>query len=724
MNIREDSTIRAPSGKDDICAKFTIDTVNEPFVLHDIAQVGQEYTLSFWCYSEADGEITAGGVDMSTSSDWTRYVVTFIAESVDVPIYFNIAGTYYLHNTQLEIGCKATDFALNPADTEEDVAALAVIVNSHTTQFTVMDGKIAGLIEENITIRGEYDTLVSRATEMQADLDGITTRVSMTETDLASVENRVTSAESQIIQHADEIALTVKEENITGDYLIGKINLDSTTAQIEARNIKLSATDVIHIINSGTTKIEASKLDLSGYVTVTSLASAGQTTINGANITTGLISADRIDVAALFTKEITATNLHVTGNSVFDGTLRATKGTIAGWDINSTSISTTNSSGNYIHLGNGSNTNQDVLVVRTGAGTTASPHSWPVIIRATGEAIFSNAKITGNITAKSLTAYDNVKVYDSASGKTHTALSAFYTSETSGVMLGNGSSEVRCATFFWSYGNILSNGSITASSSFKVGSTSYNDGWIELYGDTPFIDFHFKNSTADYTSRIIEESSGLLKFTHNVTVNGELKFTDYNGTSRRPISSASTDSNRVSYIASKKNSNGTYYITVQGQFGTTGSAYVAKNISTNTSDVRLKCNIVDTDVEALPVINQMAIRAFDWLESGIHRSIGFVADELEAIDPALAFGGGYDEYGDMIEKNVDVFYLAGYLTKGIQELYSAQVEMDERLVVVESWKESVEDQLMDAREEIVELRTELAEARNEIEQLKSQASAA
>lgn len=45
---------------------------------------------------------------------------------------------------------------------------------------------------------------------------------------------------------------------------------------------------------------------------------------------------------------------------------------------------------------------------------------------------------------------------------------------------------------------------------------------IELYYSTPHIDFHYNNSSADYTSRIIETSSGLLQFTHNVAVNGNL----------------------------------------------------------------------------------------------------------------------------------------------------------------------------------------------------------
>lgn len=48
-------------------------------------------------------------------------------------------------------------------------------------------------------------------------------------------------------------------------------------------------------------------IDLTGAVTFSDLSTAGSTTINGSNITTGTISADRIDTSALFAKDITAT---------------------------------------------------------------------------------------------------------------------------------------------------------------------------------------------------------------------------------------------------------------------------------------------------------------------------------------------------------------------------------------------------------------------------------
>ena len=52
-------------------------------------------------------------------------------------------------------------------------------------------------------------------------------------------------------------------------------------------------------LKSGQTSLSSAKIAFSGLVTFTDLASAGSTTINGANITTGQISADRIDTTSL-----------------------------------------------------------------------------------------------------------------------------------------------------------------------------------------------------------------------------------------------------------------------------------------------------------------------------------------------------------------------------------------------------------------------------------------
>lgn len=45
---------------------------------------------------------------------------------------------------------------------------------------------------------------------------------------------------------------------------------------------------------------------------------------------------------------------------------------------------------------------------------------------------------------------------------------------------------------------------------------------IELSFSTPYIDFHYNNSTTDYTSRLIEKSSGTLTCENNFQVNGQI----------------------------------------------------------------------------------------------------------------------------------------------------------------------------------------------------------
>lgn len=116
----------------------------------------------------------------------------------------------------------------------------------------------------------------------------------------------------------------------------------------------------------------------------------------------------------------------------------------------------------------------------------------------------------------------------------------------------------------------------------------------------------------------------------------------------------------------------------------------------SSSDVRLKENIEDCDVDALSLINSIKIRQFDWKESGKgHQVIGFIADELQELDNNLAVGGGTDisEYEDkdgnvvkeetMNVKCVNSFYLQGYEVKAIQELAAENESLKEKITYLE-----------------------------------------
>lgn len=64
-------------------------------------------------------------------------------------------------------------------------------------------------------------------------------------------------------------------------------------------------------------------------------------------------------------------------------------------------------------------------------------------------------------------------------------------------------------------------GIITAGT-YKSGKSMFQDGQLDLSGATPYIDFHYNNSTADYTHRIIAETADRLNITTGLQVNGIL----------------------------------------------------------------------------------------------------------------------------------------------------------------------------------------------------------
>ena len=92
--------------------------------------------------------------------------------------------------------------------------------------------------------------------------------------------------------------------------------------------------------------------------------------------------------------------------------------------------------------------------------------------------------------------------------------------------------------------------------------------------------------------------------------------------------------------------------------------------STALSDVRLKGDVRDTKVEdATKVIESMKIHSFERKDSHKKYKIGFIADELEQLDPNLIDGGGeVDGHPDY--KSVNNLQMLAYVVKGMQELNS------------------------------------------------------
>ena len=215
-------------------------------------------------------------------------------------------------------------------------------------------------------------------------------------------------------------------------------------------------------------------------------------------------------------------------------------------------------------------------------------------------------------------------------------------------------------------------------------------------------DLHLEKSIISFDSlaNIIGELDKLT-VRKDAKIEGRLLFYDYENQSkkaseavtRQPIASVTADGNRVAFLNSDYRANGygagtehsNYRLGVKAQWG--GSSYEMHYIYTNLniSDIRLKENVKNSETDALETVNRMKVRQFDWKErmGGWHQNIGFVADELEEIDPNLALGGGYDENGEMDIKQINSPYLLNYAIKAIQELNTKVDEQEKRIKELE-----------------------------------------
>lgn len=194
-------------------------------------------------------------------------------------------------------------------------------------------------------------------------------------------------------------------------------------------------------------------------------------------------------------------------------------------------------------------------------------------------------------------------------------------------------------------------------------------------------------------SLTVERAAGLKGGAY---VQGSFSFEDSEQTDerspvrRRPIATLGTVGKKVAFIGCGQTQTGgtdigaSYknYIEVRGQFTGAKNFVTSKFYSGSApSDIRLKENVKNSKTDALETVNRMKVRQFDWKErmGGWHQNIGFVADELEEIDPNLALGGGYDENGEMDIKQINSPYLLNYAIKAIQEL-SAKVDEQEKRI--------------------------------------------
>ena len=115
----------------------------------------------------------------------------------------------------------------------------------------------------------QLDSITSQITGLNGQVSTIQQTVSSITSQITGLDGQI----SQIEQYVDSITLSVTNGS------------DSSTIQLKA----------------GSTTISSANITFNGMVTFNDLSTAGSTVINGANITTGTISADRINLTGAIT---------------------------------------------------------------------------------------------------------------------------------------------------------------------------------------------------------------------------------------------------------------------------------------------------------------------------------------------------------------------------------------------------------------------------------------
>lgn len=391
--------------------------------------------------------------------------------------------------------------------------------------------------------------------------------------------------------------------------------------------------------------------------------------ITAAKIRSGEVTSDKIAANAITSDKITTNNIAGTNGwiNLRSGTFKYNDGALA-WDGSTMKIGRYYVTKTYIAAGSGS-----TCVGMGGdqafwAGNESS-NSAPFRVSYDGKLVSTNANITGDINATSITALKYYSIYNSNKNNYQNVLYFDNSNLYFGLMGTNTSPDstknpyIQFSQTNSTSGNIFFNANTVSFDKIQI--TGNIEGYmgliIKVTGATNDVSYNFK-------------TDGTLVVPDTVNTK-RIDFLDYgqldsSGTLKRhPIASVASDGSRVAYLSSSVK-NGKQSLYANAQYGSKGNNYKGYYFYNDaTSDIRLKENIGVCNVNALSAINKMNICSFDWKEEKNHQSLGLIADELEKIDPMLTLGGGYDSNGSMNVKCIDRLLLTEYAIKGIQELY-------------------------------------------------------
>ena len=159
----------------------------------------------------------------------------------------------------------------------------------------------------------QINTTNNKIASIETNLNGITSRVSNVETKTTTLDGKVTNQETRLSEAEQKItdkAITsvVQESQFIQD-MDGKISTNkSNISKVEqtANSISSKVSDLSGKYTELKQTVDG--IDITGKVSFYDLRTAGATTINGSNITTGTIDTNRVNIKGGTTKKIVIAN--------------------------------------------------------------------------------------------------------------------------------------------------------------------------------------------------------------------------------------------------------------------------------------------------------------------------------------------------------------------------------------------------------------------------------
>lgn len=205
---------------------------------------------------------------------------------------------------------------LKLTDLSKDLQTTIVSSETGVTQLTL---DVNGLTSTVSGINGSVTTLEQTVDGITSTVTGITGNV----TELEQTVNGLSATITDINGDVYALELSVSGLNSTVTSMSSTLSSQGSriTQTAEAINTKVSKGQIISEINQSNEAvlINANRINLYGYVTVAGLGAGGVTNIDGGRITTGRVSANRIDVDNLYVRHLNAADGTFTGNLKYSG---------------------------------------------------------------------------------------------------------------------------------------------------------------------------------------------------------------------------------------------------------------------------------------------------------------------------------------------------------------------------------------------------------------------